>query len=78
VCSAGQLRGSSVSSPTRPSGLCGICSWTAEARPLTRFRRAVKNGNYFEADALGLLELIAEREPHRYERVALRWHGRLE
>ena len=29
------------------------------------------------ADALELLRLIAEREPDRYERAAIRWHGRL-
>jgi hypothetical protein len=65
---------------------------TAEGRPLTRFRRAVEHHDLFGAeaaarefgrrldlsDALGLLELIAEREPHRYERAAVRWHGRLE
>ena len=64
---------------------------TAEGQPVTRFRRAIEHHNLFEAksaarelgrldlsEALGLLELIAEREPHRYERAALRWHGRLE
>jgi hypothetical protein len=64
---------------------------TAQGSPLSRFRRAVDHGNLFEAeasarefgrldlaDALELLRLIAEREPHRYERAAIRWHGRLE
>jgi hypothetical protein len=64
---------------------------TALGSPLRRFRRAVDHGNLFEAeasarelgrldlaDALELLRLIAEREPHRYERAAVRWHGRLE
>jgi hypothetical protein len=37
-----------------------------------------KLGRLDLADVLGLLELIAECEPHRYERAALRWHGRLE
>jgi len=64
---------------------------TAQGSPLSRFRRAVDRGNLFEAeaaarefgrldlaDALELLRLIAAREPERYERFAIRWHGRLE
>jgi hypothetical protein len=64
---------------------------TAQGSPLSRFRRAVDHGNLFEAeasarelgrldlaDALELVRLIAAREPHRYERAAIRWHGRLE
>ena len=64
---------------------------TAQGHPLSRFRRAVDRGNLLEAeasarefgrldlaDALELLSLIAEREPDRYERAAVRWHGRLE
>ena len=63
---------------------------TAQGSPLSRFRRAIDRGNLFEAeasarefgrldlaDALELLRLIADREPHRYERAAVRWLGRL-
>ena len=63
---------------------------TAQGHPLSRFRLAGDHGNLFEAeasarefgrldlaDALGLLRLIAEREPERYDRAAVRWDGRL-
>ncbi len=56
-----------------------------------RFTRAVKQGNLFAAefaarelrglslhDALDLVVLIARVRPDRLERVAIRWHGRLE
>jgi hypothetical protein len=52
-------------------------------------RRALDHGNVLEAraaasempavalsDALELLLLIAQREPDKYERAAIRWHGR--
>jgi hypothetical protein len=55
-----------------------------------RFRRALDRGNVTEAlsaaseiqvvaleDALALTLLIADREPGKYERAALRLHGRL-
>jgi hypothetical protein len=54
-----------------------------------RFRRALDRGNVTEAlssaselDVVGLAEaleiclLIREKEPARYTRAALRWHGR--
>jgi hypothetical protein len=53
-----------------------------------RFRRALDRGNVTEAlssaselehvglaEALELCLLLLEREPHRYGRAALRWHG---
>jgi hypothetical protein len=56
-----------------------------------RFRRAVDHGNLLEAeaaarelpslslaDALDYCDLLAQREPARFERAALRWHSRLE
>ena len=63
---------------------------TAQGHPLSRFRRAVDHGNLLEAeasarefgrldleDALGFLNMIAAREPERYEKAAVRWLGRL-
>ena len=55
-----------------------------------RFRRALDRGNVTEAlsaaselqhvglsEALELCLLIRDKAPHRYDRAALRWHGRL-
>jgi hypothetical protein len=62
---------------------------TAQGSPWTRFRRALHHGNLLEArsaaselehvglaEALELVLLIAEKEPERLGRAALRWHGR--
>jgi hypothetical protein len=56
-----------------------------------RFVRAIKTGNLWAAesaareirglslyDALDLCELIARAKPEKYDRAAVRWHGRLE
>jgi hypothetical protein len=56
-----------------------------------RFARAIRERNLFMAelaarelrglalnDALDLVALIAELQPERVERAAVRWHGRLE
>ncbi len=56
-----------------------------------RFRAAIERGNLIEAeaaarelptlslsDALDYCDLLAQREPAKYERAALRWHSRLE
>jgi hypothetical protein len=62
---------------------------TAQGSAYTRFRRALDRGNLTEAlsaaaelDFVGLAEaleltlLLAEGEPERYERAAVRWHVR--
>jgi hypothetical protein len=62
---------------------------TSQGSPYGRFRRALDKGNALAAlsaaaelrsvsltDALELCLLLCEREPRRYERAALRWHGR--
>jgi hypothetical protein len=62
---------------------------TAQGSPWTRFRRALDHSNLLEAhaaaaelehvglaEALELTLLIAEQEPERLGRAALRWHGR--
>ena len=59
--------------------------------PHGRFQRAVERRNLLEAeaaaralgglalsDALALLLVIAAKEPSRFERAAIRWHGRFE
>jgi len=64
---------------------------TAEGSAYARFRRAVERGNLVEADsavrelrrvsltdALDYVDLLATREPARFERAAIRWHSRLE
>jgi hypothetical protein len=61
----------------------------SQGSPYSRFRRALDTGNATVAlaaaaelrsvsltDALELCLLTCEREPRRYERAALRWHGR--
>ena len=66
-----------------------IRSLTAQGSPYARFRRALDIGNCLDArsaasemehvglaEALELVLLIAEKEPVRFERAALRWHGR--
>lgn len=63
---------------------------TAQGSALTRLRRALDSGNVLVAwatasevpqvpleDALSLCLLLAEKDPDRYERAAIRWHGRL-
>jgi hypothetical protein len=62
---------------------------TSHGLPYGRFHRALDNRNALGAlaagaelrhgsltDALELCLLLCEREPRRYERAALRWHGR--
>jgi hypothetical protein len=64
---------------------------TSDGRPYARFRRAVERGNLLEAesaarelkelsitDALDYCDLLAQREPQRFERAAIQWHSRLE
>jgi hypothetical protein len=62
---------------------------TSQGSAYSRFRRALDNRSAASAlasaaelrsvsltDALELCLLLSEREPARYERAALRWHGR--
>ena len=62
---------------------------TSQGHPHAIFRRALERkllpaawaaahdlGRLNLADALDLALLVAEQEPERYYRVALRWHGR--
>jgi hypothetical protein len=62
---------------------------TGQAWAYSRFRRALDRGNVLEAlssarelehvglvEALELCLLLCEREPARFERAGLRWHGR--
>jgi hypothetical protein len=64
---------------------------TSQGSASGRFTRAIQQRNLFEAeiaaremrglslaDALDLVILIAAQRPDRLERVAVRWHGRLE
>jgi hypothetical protein len=62
---------------------------TAQGSPYHRLRRALDRGNVTEAlsaateiqvvglvEALELTLLLADRDPAKYERAALRWHAR--
>lgn len=62
---------------------------TAQGSAFTRFRRALDHANVVEAlsaaselehvglvEALELCLLLLDREPSKYPRAALRWHGR--
>lgn len=62
---------------------------TTQAHPYARLRRALDRGNLIEAlssaselehvglvEALEILLLVHEKEPKRFGRAALRWHGR--
>jgi hypothetical protein len=62
---------------------------TAQGSPYARFKRPVDHGNLLEADsaarelgqlnlpdALEFCDLLARFAPDRFERAALRWHGR--
>jgi hypothetical protein len=64
---------------------------TSQGSAHGRFTRAIKTRSLFQAeaaarelrglslaDALELVVLIAAQRPDRLERVAIRWHGRLE
>lgn len=64
---------------------------TSQGSAHGRFSRAIRERNLFMAelaarelrslalnDALDLCVLIAEMQPERFERAAVRWHGRLE
>jgi hypothetical protein len=63
---------------------------TSQGSAFMRFRRALDRGNITEAlsaaselqhvglgEALELCLLLRDKEPERYPRAALRWHGRL-
>jgi hypothetical protein len=63
---------------------------TSQGSPHARFQRALRTGNALVAtaaaaelgqvdlaDALALTLLYRDQEPQRFERAALRWHGRL-
>jgi hypothetical protein len=63
---------------------------TSQGSGYTRFRRALDRGNVTEAlssaselehvgltEALELCLLLRDKDPERYPRAALRWHGRL-
>jgi hypothetical protein len=63
---------------------------TSQGSAHGRFTRAIARRNVFAAetaarelrrlsleDALALTALLAESDPARYERAAVRWHGRL-
>lgn len=69
--------------------MCEHLFVTSEGSVYGRFRRAVDTGNarialaaaadlpnVGLADALELLLLLLDSEPARFERAALRWHGR--
>jgi hypothetical protein len=62
---------------------------TSQGSSYARFRRALDRGNVLDAlssaselehvglaEALELCLLLREKEPARYTRAALRWHGR--
>jgi len=62
---------------------------TSQGSPYARFRRALDRGNLLEAlssaselehvglaEALELCLLLREKQPARYTRAALSWHGR--
>ncbi|MFL5958690.1 MAG: hypothetical protein ACJ75G_00280 [Gaiellaceae bacterium] len=66
-----------------------MCSLTSQGHPYAIFRRALERRNLPAAwaaaaelqslsleDALALCLLVRDREPHRFARVALRWHAR--
>jgi hypothetical protein len=50
-----------------------------ERRHLANAEEAAREMGWLSlADALAFCELVAEAQPQRFERVAIRWHGRLE
>src|SRR5215471_13102040 len=64
---------------------------TSQGSPHGRFTRAIQQRNLWAAetslrdlgqpslaDALAYLDLLAEQQPEKLERAAVRWHGRLE
>jgi len=64
---------------------------TSQGSSYGRFRRALERGNLLEAeaaarelhglslaDALSYCLVLARKDPPRFERAALRWHGRYE
>jgi len=64
---------------------------TSNGSAYARFRRAIERGHLFHAetaarelpqlnlsDALDYCDLLARQAPERFERAALRWHGRFE
>lgn len=70
--------------------MCEHLFVTSQGRPYARFRRALDRGNVAEAlssaaelehvglaEALELCLLLRDKEPARFPRAALRWHGRL-
>src|SRR4051794_25838705 len=63
---------------------------TSQGSPLARLRRALQHGNPLLAlataaelprvplpEALAICLLLYDKEPHRFEAAALRWHARL-
>jgi hypothetical protein len=75
--------------PRHTVELCEHLFVTSQGSAYSRFRRALDNRSAGLAlasaaelrsvsltDALELCLLLCEREPGRYERAALRWHGR--
>jgi hypothetical protein len=63
--------------------------FVAKGHPHAHFQRAVERGNVVAAiaaahqlgemtlaDALALCVLLAEKDPRRFDRAAVRWHGR--
>jgi hypothetical protein len=67
-----------------------MCSVTAQGGPYARFRRALASGNPMVAtaaaaelsklglaDALALVLLYSRTDARRFDRAAVRWHGRL-
>src|SRR5262245_51354577 len=73
------------------SGARWLCehSFVAQTYDFGRFRRALDHGNVTEAlaaasalphvglvEALELCLLLCEREPEKFSRAAVRWHGR--
>ena len=80
-----------IGSPSRPAPPSGGGELTAQGSPGTRFRRAVETRSVFLAEialremgtpplgvALEYVALLAELDPAKAPRAAVRWHGRLE
>lgn len=70
--------------------MCEHTFVTSQGSPHSRFKRALATGNptiataaaaelprLSLADALGLCLVYREADPERFERAAVRWHGRL-
>jgi hypothetical protein len=81
--------GASRENLSAESIVCEHLFVTSQGSPHMRFRRALDRGNLTEAlsaagelqfvalaDALELTLLLADGDPRRYERAAVRWHVR--